>query len=160
MYWYHVWYHAWYYSSASMISRTYDIIGIWYHRQYCVIFILISCMTRISCMISWSCIYDIKNLWYHRSMISKKYNMISIMISGVISSMILFIISECVYPPPKTRSEECSASASPPPQVPRPCRRGRADVRVQSGGSGAQLRDKNLLGGGGGGGKRERGRLS
>ena len=61
-----------------MISRTYDIIGIWYHSQYHVIFILISCM--ISCMISWSCIYDIKNLWYHRSMISEHTNMISYMI--------------------------------------------------------------------------------
>jgi hypothetical protein len=77
-YWYHVWYHVWYHGPASMISRTYDIIGIWYHSQYLVIFIWISCM--ISYMMSWSCIYDIKNLWYHRSMISEHTNMISYMI--------------------------------------------------------------------------------
>ena len=76
--------------------------------------------------------------------------MISIMISGVISSMILFIISGCVYPPPKRAQKSAQlrpVGPSPPPQVPRPCRRGRADVRVQSGGSGAQLHDKNLLSG-------------
>ncbi len=68
LYWYHIWYHVWYHTSASMISRTYDIIALWYHSQYLWYPCMISLM--ISYMISWSCIYDIKNLWYHGSMIS------------------------------------------------------------------------------------------
>ncbi len=49
-YWFHLLYHIWYHGPASMILRTYDIIGPWYHIQYHVTSILLSCV--ISCMIS------------------------------------------------------------------------------------------------------------
>ncbi len=54
---------------SCMISKTYDIICLWYHIKYDVKSVLISYM--ISYMISYSCqgIYDIKNLWYHSSII-------------------------------------------------------------------------------------------
>ncbi len=33
-YWYHVWYHIWYHGPASMISRLYAILSLWYQSTY------------------------------------------------------------------------------------------------------------------------------
>ncbi len=71
-YWYHIWYHIWCHSPASMISRTYDIIGRWCQSKY----------HKLACIIS------------------------------EISSMRSYMISRCVYPPPKTRLvERCGSRA-------------------------------------------------
>ncbi len=75
---------------ASMISVTYDIIGLWYHIQYHIQNHI--WYHGIKTMISYFCIYDISNLWYHRSLISY---MITSMISPMISQSIPTLTQVC-----------------------------------------------------------------
>ncbi len=75
----------WYHCFESMISRTYDIIDLWYHRQYHRFWT----MTRISFMISWSWFYDIiiwnlAKTWYRDMMSLYWYIPILNPISGTI----------------------------------------------------------------------------
>jgi len=62
----------WYHCFESMVSRTYDIIDLWYRRQNHRFW------TMLSCMISLSLIYDIMvlNHWYQEVMTAKTHDII------------------------------------------------------------------------------------
>jgi hypothetical protein len=88
-----------------MISRTYDIMGLWYHIQYQIITYRISSSSSSSYMISLiSRTCDIMEQWYQST-----YN---ICVISAISSMISYMISRCLYPPLKTcLVERCRSRA-------------------------------------------------
>ena len=93
-----------------MISRTYDIMGLWYHIKYHGYYVWYHVWYYPwyhcpACMISRT--YDIIGQWYQST-----YHKFSCMISEMISSMISNMISSCLYPPLKTRCiERCRSRA-------------------------------------------------